>query len=154
MNSVILFLLALTNGIASALTGVTVPDSGERVLRVSTGRTGSRPRNYLGKCKACGAKHAAVDAVRINVAYQDARHTDTRHDYAIADATRIYMSRDGGGKFAKRCDCGKTVSLTGVRGVFKPEHVCNAKCMSSTGPACECSCGGRNHGRAFVAVRA
>jgi len=25
-------------------------------------------------------------------------------------------------------------------------HICNAKCMSAVGPACECSCGGLNHG--------
>ena len=26
-------------------------------------------------------------------------------------------------------------------------HVCNAKCQSAKGHQCECSCGGKNHGR-------
>lgn len=26
-------------------------------------------------------------------------------------------------------------------------HECNAKCVSATGPACECKCRGANHGR-------
>ena len=25
-------------------------------------------------------------------------------------------------------------------------HKCGARCMNSTGPNCECSCGGKNHG--------
>jgi hypothetical protein len=29
-------------------------------------------------------------------------------------------------------------------------HKCDARCMGATGPNCECSCGGKNHGRGFV----
>lgn len=25
-------------------------------------------------------------------------------------------------------------------------HICDARCMAATGPNCECSCGGKNHG--------
>jgi len=28
------------------------------------------------------------------------------------------------------------------------DHACNAKCEAATGPNCECSCGGANHGKA------
>jgi len=31
------------------------------------------------------------------------------------------------------------------------EHECDARCMASTGPVCECSCGGKNHGRNHLA---
>lgn len=33
-----------------------------------------------------------------------------------------------------------------VSGKFSAVHTCGSKCLSSTGPACECSCGGKNHG--------
>lgn len=46
------------------------------------------------------------------------------------------------------CGCGRRGVLRDVVGKYKPEHVCNAKCMTSSGPSCECSCGGANHGRA------
>lgn len=36
--------------------------------------------------------------------------------------------------------------LSPVWGVEVPEIKCGAKCRSATGPACDCSCGGHNHG--------
>lgn len=33
-----------------------------------------------------------------------------------------------------------------VEGVFNDDVKCGAKCRSSKGPSCECSCGGENHG--------
>lgn len=32
------------------------------------------------------------------------------------------------------------------------DHACNATCLNATGPNCDCSCGGKNHG-AGVAIR-
>jgi hypothetical protein len=34
---------------------------------------------------------------------------------------------------------------------FPSKHVCDARCMGATGKTmnCECSCGGKNHGRGF-----
>ncbi len=29
-------------------------------------------------------------------------------------------------------------------------HACNGNCMCATGPNCECSCGGKNHGAGFI----
>ena len=36
---------------------------------------------------------------------------------------------------------------------FASKHVCDARCMGATGKTmnCECSCGGKNHGRGFAA---
>ena len=31
----------------------------------------------------------------------------------------------------------------------RTDHKCDARCMASTGPNCECSCGGRNHGASW-----
>lgn len=38
------------------------------------------------------------------------------------------------------------VYFRGGRSTFNPQKVCNAKCMGAAGPACDCSCGGANHG--------
>lgn len=35
--------------------------------------------------------------------------------------------------------------LTALRGQVSA-HRCNAACMGATGPSCDCSCGGANHG--------
>ena len=46
------------------------------------------------------------------------------------------------------CSCGKG-SLIGKRvSGTHSEKVCGAKCLGATGPNCDCSCGGRNHGGA------
>lgn len=39
---------------------------------------------------------------------------------------------------------------------FASKHVCDARCMQATGKImkCECSCGGKNHGKGFIAVAA
>ncbi len=42
--------------------------------------------------------------------------------------------------------CGRNRGAKMVQGKFSTKHVCGAKCLASTGPSCECSCGGKNHG--------
>lgn len=42
--------------------------------------------------------------------------------------------------------CGLHRGASPVRGTVSTKHVCGAKCLASTGPSCECSCGGKNHG--------
>lgn len=39
---------------------------------------------------------------------------------------------------------------------FASKHECDARCMGASGRTmnCECSCGGKNHGRGFAAVAA
>lgn len=53
------------------------------------------------------------------------------------------------GDFALWCrGCGKSRVAKPVRGRFNAAVACNAKCQSSHGHQCECSCGGKNHGAA------
>lgn len=33
---------------------------------------------------------------------------------------------------------------------LNPEKECNGRCMGAVGPACDCSCGGENHGTAHL----
>lgn len=41
----------------------------------------------------------------------------------------------------------KSVVVTGRKST---KHECNAKCLASKGPSCECSCAGRNHGKSYA----
>lgn len=50
------------------------------------------------------------------------------------------------GVYAPCPDCGQKVVLSAVEGRYKPEIACSAKCRNATGPSCDCSCGGANHG--------
>lgn len=47
------------------------------------------------------------------------------------------------------CPSGGSWSIsqgTPIYGRFVEEVICNSKCMGAVGPACDCSCGGMNHG--------
>lgn len=43
--------------------------------------------------------------------------------------------------------CGQQMTAKVLKGITT-DHVCSAKCMGSKGHVCECSCGGKNHGKA------
>lgn len=49
------------------------------------------------------------------------------------------------GTLQGRCECGGSLIGKRVKGSVS-EKKCGARCMASTGPSCECSCGGHNHG--------
>ena len=125
------------------------------------------PIYVIMKCKGC-KKVRRITIEREAEPYLDYSRED--HDYTIP-RTRINYSYQGEpihsrygstvirdkqrGTFSmtcsNRCDEKSYHRLTG-----KPTtgHVttqtCNAKCMSATGPTCECSCGGTNHGGRFA----
>lgn len=43
--------------------------------------------------------------------------------------------------------CGhKMTKVTEVKGTYSDKMTCGARCMNATGPSCECSCAGMNHG--------
>ncbi len=42
--------------------------------------------------------------------------------------------------------CNATVTYRQVQGTYNPAVKCDARCMGATGPVCQCSCGGKNHG--------
>jgi hypothetical protein len=43
-------------------------------------------------------------------------------------------------------DCGKGVYGHTIQGKISDKILCGAKCRSSKGPVCECTCGGEMHG--------
>lgn len=55
-----------------------------------------------------------------------------------------------------RCQCGAALRVDlgeRIYGRYVAEIVCNSKCMSAVGPACDCSCGGQNHGAGHGIVK-
>ena len=42
--------------------------------------------------------------------------------------------------------CGQEMTAKVLKGTVN-EHKCGAKCRNSKGHVCDCSCGGKNHGR-------
>jgi len=44
------------------------------------------------------------------------------------------------------CPCGAHAMAKGMDVKVTETKTCGARCTSSFGPACDCSCGGRNHG--------
>lgn len=48
------------------------------------------------------------------------------------------------------CDAhDRFLSITVIKGMVNLDKTCDGRCMNATGPNCECSCGGENHGGAF-----
>lgn len=50
---------------------------------------------------------------------------------------------------AKCPGCGNHRTTARVKGV-RNDHKCDARCVNSKGPNCECSCGGENHGKSHL----
>lgn len=110
--------------------------------------------NWIGRCPVKGCKnvlHLAVEMTR-------ERWTETRHDGANGTKREVPKSREFATKFGWHWGPGH-LELRCVRhryefrwrqveGRFSEAHKCDARCMNATGPNCECSCGGQNHGRA------
>lgn len=64
--------------------------------------------------------------------------------------SRLAAAWNGKWTISLPCDgCGQNLSFVAVAGEVTDQD-CNERCMASHGPSCECSCGGRNHGRSFA----
>src|SRR5712691_11736277 len=98
------------------------------------------------KCPRCKARWAR-DYEVITVSYN-------RRDYwgkPIA-STRLEMpasNKEVNGN-CPHCNYGGIIT-TYVTGTNNPEHKCDARCTNAKGYDCECSCGGKNHGAAYLA---
>lgn len=151
MNTTILFLLALARSYHHGVLRCVVAGAGVPVGNggaVATVLAHPRPikGNLVGRCKKCKAGACYTGAVRVLATFE-IDGASRQDDVAVVGDRILLPSMEGG--FRTRCGCGNGITVRSVEGKFTA-HVCNAKCMGSTGPACECSCGGKNHGRAFA----
>ncbi|MFI6029471.1 hypothetical protein [Amycolatopsis magusensis] len=113
---------------------------------------------YFGRCTVKGCTHRRViDDTTPNTK----RFTTGRSDvltvldadgrdwplYALGDRDHNAVMRVAG--FA--CPTHNTViDFRGGRFTYNPDKVCDGRCMGATGPACDCSCSGANHGSARI----
>ena len=96
---------------------------------------------YVGKCKACNCYTSGVSTGQECNRYKaDPKRTGD-----------VYTHERTGGHVIDCRKCGAPQWAKPVRGKFSAKHVCSAKCMSSHGTICECSCAGKNHGSAHAA---
>ena len=107
-----------------------------------------RQVGFVGRCKRCKTGHRAevTETVRsYTTTYRTVQgypmdRTERRYRYPGSTESGTAATT-----YRVTCGCGATVHLKRVRAVVN-DHVCNAKCTNATGPCCECSCGGKNHG--------
>lgn len=101
----------------------------------------SKAQRYNAKpCKRCGSPASTLaEIVRL----------DRKPWEAARDVQTGQLLEYDNGRLVAACPgCGKPRYLSLVQGVRRADIPCNAKCLASYGPRCECSCGGRNHGGA------
>lgn len=114
-------------------------------------------RSFLGKCKSCkralqidGVEAEAVETKRT----PSGKVISPRRVSWQMGAARTPLAAAWNGKWqiAATCPrCGAAMMVQAVAGTYSAEHICGARCLASTGPNCECSCGGRNHGKSHAA---
>jgi len=53
---------------------------------------------------------------------------------------------DRGGRFSATCKCGQEFGVKPLQVGFRQQDKCGGRCRSAIGAACDCECGGKNHG--------
>lgn len=95
---------------------------------------------YLVRCKCPGP----LGVARVTV---DHRPTTVEGREALQQA----LSFMGWSGLIYRCaGCRRSFDVSTLRGTVKADHKCDARCLASKGPSCECACGGANHGRSWA----
>lgn len=101
---------------------------------------------YVGKCLGCGRGiHAEGRTISVELDGQIRGHRQ-----ALLAGDRVCL--EWGAGYLVGCPCGKRGTVKRIIGKRGRNHECNAKCLASTGPSCECKCRGANHGRSFAAA--
>ncbi|QYN17536.1 hypothetical protein [Amycolatopsis sp. DSM 110486] len=119
--------------------------------------TEAKVLRYFGRCPTKGCKHRRVVEQGSHPQVARVPHGFGRGEVLVlmAEAGRdwpLYEMGDRDHNTAMRAaglvcpEHDRIVWFVGGRFTFNPERVCNGVCMSASGPSCECSCGGANHG--------
>jgi len=104
-------------------------------------------QRYTAKRGHCGATTSVLAANT----WTNFKHEVHGWAQAYIDSNGTILAMSNGGLMIACRGCTKPVRASRVHGVVKAHIKCNAKCQSSKGHSCECSCGGRNHGAGFEA---
>lgn len=146
---VIVLAWSLGHAILTALVGCTAVNAAVTYDSIRLDHGPHKSHRWVGRCKTCRAGHRVDGALARGV-------RRGAEDQIAISGTRCYLTAERGSNPTAlfiSC-CGQRVKLQRVYDDAKPNkprHECNAKCLASTGPACECKCKGANHGASAVA---
>jgi hypothetical protein len=135
---------SLGHALLTALVGRTAVNSAVTYDEFRLDLARSTPHRWIGRCKSC-SKALRVDGMLAR------GRVGNRDEVIVVAGTSAYRTADSGSNVTRvyvAC-CGGRVKLERVSDTAKlnrPRHECNAKCLASTGPSCECRCKGANHG--------
>lgn len=105
---------------------------------------------YLGKCKVKGCKHALhVRDEAESIRSQLSVFTYVSDGPDASEPGAPYCVGNWGA-YARCPEHRKLFPLQTVKGRLVPDHKCDSRCTNATGPNCDCSCGGANHGLAHA----
>lgn len=95
------------------------------------------------KCANKACKHVSTRMVtRVSVSKGMTRWGEKQFRTAL-----FFENREMNTLHVMECPkCGGRFLGKPVKGIKNEQVPCNAKCTNATGPNCECSCGGMNHG--------
>ncbi len=103
-------------------------------------------RRIIWSCK-CGLVRAHDYTAVATFMFTDKR--SGVHKYSEPRLSREVDGRARDVSWDAKCPCGRQRKSATVKGV-RSAHVCDARCEAATGGHCECSCGGKNHGKAHM----
>lgn len=98
----------------------------------------------IARCKDCGTVTKVTRETRTYCGWPQERLTETVTN-AFGERSEWVESRSKLAAVACRQCGGKNTTARKIT----PKHTdetCGSKCLSATGPVCECSCDGANHG--------
>lgn len=104
---------------------------------------------FVGKCLKCKTP-ARFDAERIERRLGIDRWGAVRRAFTYLAPWGKIETPNNDGSLSVACLCGGRARFAPLHGRVS-EQKCGARCMASTGPSCECACGGKNHGRSHCA---
>lgn len=106
-------------------------------------RTTTRDVRHNGKCRICKKQHSVLVTRTSKSTYRsDMIKCVSQHTTSTINGRPLAWD-------SVTC-CGKPVEIKAVKGTRNAEIECGAKCLSSKGHVCECSCGGKNHGAGWA----
>lgn len=91
-----------------------------------------------------------IDRYGLSYGSRELNPGETETTYDRRDGGRRSNQNDVMGDLCcPECGCNLPKSNR-VNGTLNESHACNAKCQSSKSGVCACSCGGKNHGIAYL----
>lgn len=105
----------------------------------------SKISRFIGKCNRCKAVHRVEGTLVVEPRFKQTA--------AIGSTGKTAELWKGRWVCCVSCSCfdrsrnvNTLIQLERVRAAAVNTHECGARCRNSTGPSCECSCKGQNHG--------